>query len=208
MIHDSDIWCVGTSRLRGWFATITGSHLSAAKRRSKHHVSPDISREVSWRLSIKKGAFWHTPRLSKITSGVLRDLYGIIPKPLEEQVKVALKYGIMLDEWKDAIGDFISTPNIELLQITYQRQYSVLNLAFAHTQILLYRPFVLRNIACLGRGLSRRHSHLQEVLEENVNNCLRAACRTLEIFHDLCKAQRMHKCFWVRTLRKVSKSLC
>lgn len=132
-------------------------------------------------------------------SGVLRDFYGITPKPLEDQVKIAQTYRLRLAEWRSDIGDFMDTPNIELLQITYQRQYSVLNLQYAHTQVLLYRPFILRNLAYLGRGLDQNHSHLQETLEDNVKNCLRAACKTLEIFEDLCKNQRMHKCFWVKS---------
>lgn len=38
-----------------------------------------------------------------------------------------------------------------MLQVTYQRQYNVLSLAFAHIQILLYRPFLLRDLASLGK---------------------------------------------------------
>ncbi|KAJ5911507.1 uncharacterized protein N7473_000810 [Penicillium subrubescens] len=129
-------------------------------------------------------------------NGILRELYGIQRKPLDVQVEIARKYGADLIQWRRDIGAFIDTPNIELLQVTYQRQYTVLNFAFAHAQILLYRPFVLRNLASVGKGTVQDSSHLRTLSEENIKKCLQAATRILEIFQILCRTRRMYKSFF------------
>lgn len=112
-------------------------------------------------------------------------------------MEIARKYGDDLIQWRRDIGAFIDTPNIELLQVTYQRQYTVLNFAFAHAQILLYRPFVLRNLASVGKGTAQDDFHLRTLSEENIKKCLQAATRILEIFQILCRARRMYKSFFV-----------
>lgn len=128
----------------------------------------------------------------------MRDLYGIQQKPLDTQIEIARRYGADLKEWKAGISTFLETPNIGMLQVTYQRQYNVLNLAFAHIQILLYRPFLLRNLASLGKETDRNHLHLRALVEENINKCLQAATKVVDIFQDLCKTRRMYRSFWVR----------
>ena len=95
----------------------------------------------------------------------------------------------------------MDTPNIELLQITFQRQCSVLNLAYEHAQILLYRPFLLQNLASLGRERSASHSNLQEDIANNVEKCLQAALKTVEMFQKLCQTRRMYNSFWVGFFR-------
>lgn len=117
-------------------------------------------------------------------------------------MEIAQRYDADLKDWRAGIGPFLETPNIGMLQVTYQRQYNVLNLAFAHIQILLYRPFLLRNLASLGRETDRKHSHLRGLVEENISKCLLAAMKVLEIFQDLCKTRRMYRSFWVSGNRK------
>lgn len=113
-------------------------------------------------------------------------------------MEIAQKYGTNLTQLRREIGAFIDTPNIELLQVTYQRQYTVLNFAFAHAQILLYRPFVLRNLASVGKGPAEDSSQLRTSSEENIKKCLQAATKILEIFQVLCGTGRMYKSFFVR----------
>lgn len=131
----------------------------------------------------------------------MRELYGIQQKPLEIQVEIAQKFGSDLTQWRRDIGAFIDTPNIELLQVTYQRQYTVLNFAFAHAQILLYRPFVLRNLASVDKGRTPDSSQLRTSSEEIIKKCLQAATRILELFQILCRTKRMYKSFFVRLNR-------
>lgn len=136
-------------------------------------------------------------RLSRLISGILRDLYGIQQKPLVLQAELAQKYETERAEWRAGIATFLDTSNVELLQITFQRQFSVLYLAFEHAKILLYRPFLLRNLASLGRERSAAHSNLQEVIARFVTTCVEAAIKTAEMFKDLCRTRRMYKSFWV-----------
>lgn len=82
----------------------------------------------------------------------------------------------------------------------YQRQYNVLNLAFSHAQILLYRPFVLKNFAVLASGASKRNEQLQETIGECVQNCLDGAMKIVGIGRYLCEHGKMYHAFWVREL--------
>lgn len=116
---------------------------------------------------------------------------------METQTEIALKYGADLADWRSGIAPFLQTPNIELLQATYQRQYNVLNFAFAHAEILLYRPFLLRNLACLGRRSGPKNSQLQEDIQMNIEKCLHAASRIAGLFKELCRSRRMYRFFWV-----------
>lgn len=130
-------------------------------------------------------------------SGILKDLYGLQQKNVEAQTVIAQKYGAELADWRSGIGPFLETPNIELLQATYQRQYNVLNFAFAHAEILLYRPFLLRNLASLGRRSGPKHSQLQQDIQANVERCLHAASRIVGLFKELCRSKKMYRFFWV-----------
>ncbi|CAG8925817.1 unnamed protein product [Penicillium salamii] len=135
-------------------------------------------------------------KLVRVISGILKDLYGLQQKNVEAQTVIAQKYGAELADWRSGIGPFLETPNIELLQATYQRQYNVLNFAFAHAEILLYRPFLLRNLASLGRRSGPKHSQLQQDIQANVERCLHAASRIVGLFKELCRSKKMYRFFW------------
>ncbi|KAJ5085767.1 hypothetical protein N7532_010538 [Penicillium argentinense] len=196
-----------------WCAYSLDNYLSAALGRPRIFHDEDIDQELpncandsqilrhtilpaqSSRQSLMLAPIYHA-KLSRIMSGILRDLYGIQQKPLSSQTEIARKYETDLSLWRAGIAEFIDTPNIELLQITFQRQCSVLNLAFEHAKVLLYRPFILQNLASLGKETSAPHSPLQEVIGENIKKGLEAATRTVEIFQSLCRTRRMYKSFW------------
>ncbi|CAG8295090.1 unnamed protein product [Penicillium salamii] len=135
-------------------------------------------------------------KLVRVISGILKDLYGLQQKNVEAQTVIAQKYGAELADWRSGIGPFLETPNIELLQATYQRQYNVLNFAFAHAEILLYRPFLLRNLASLGRRSGPKHSQLQQDIQANIERCLHAASRIVGLFKALCRSKKMYRFFW------------
>ncbi|CAG8103624.1 unnamed protein product [Penicillium olsonii] len=135
-------------------------------------------------------------KLVRVISGILKDLYGLQQKNVEAQTVIAQKYGADLADWRSGIGPFLETPNIELLQATYQRQYNVLNFAFAHAEILLYRPFLLRNLASLGRRSGIKHSQLQQDIQANIEKCLHAASRIVRLFKELCRSKKMYRFFW------------
>ncbi|CAI7652589.1 unnamed protein product [Penicillium pancosmium] len=196
-----------------WCAYVLDNYMSAALGRPKVFHDEDIDQELpacandsqilqhailpshSPRQSLMLASIYHA-KLSRLISGILRDLYGIQQKPLILQAELAQKYEIELAEWRAGIATFLDTSNVELLQITFQRQFSVLYLAFEHAKILLYRPFLLRNLASLGRERSAAHSNLQEMIAKFVRTCVEAAIKTAEMFKDLCRTRRMYKSFW------------
>ncbi|KAJ5351184.1 hypothetical protein N7452_000158 [Penicillium brevicompactum] len=196
-----------------WCAYSLDVYLSAALGRPKIFHDEDIDQDlpacasdsqivkstilpnVSQGQNIMLAPVFHA-KLVRIISGILKDLYGLQQKNVETQTEIALKYGADLADWRSGIAPFLQTPNIELLQATYQRQYNVLNFAFAHAEILLYRPFLLRNLACLGRRSGPKNSQLQEDIQMNIEKCLHAASRIAGLFKELCRSRRMYRFFW------------
>ncbi|KAB8242796.1 fungal-specific transcription factor domain-containing protein [Aspergillus flavus] len=146
--------------------------------------------------SIMLAPVYHA-KLSKIISGVLHDLYGIQRSSLTVQASAAAKYGAEMARWRKELTGFLDLPNVNIMKVTYQRQYTVLNLAFYHAQILLYRPFLLKGFTLLTKEPSRRNDKLQGTIDQNIKSCLEAAMKVVSIVRDLSTAGRMYRAFWV-----------
>ncbi|KAL4991463.1 hypothetical protein BDW68DRAFT_198706 [Aspergillus falconensis] len=145
--------------------------------------------------SIMLAPVYHA-KLSKIISGILRDLYGIRRVTLLSQSAAAAKHGAELAQWRHEISAFVDLPSVDMLVLTYQRQYTVLNLAFYHAQILLYRPFILKDFKNLALPASHESNHLSESVSENIRHCLEAAMKITSILRDLCENGKMYQTFW------------
>lgn len=79
----------------------------------------------------------------------------------------------------------------------FQRQNTVLNLAFRHALILLHRPFLLSNFADLAKSSSDKASAVQSVPRTNVADCVGAAQGVLEIVNNLWELGQLYQSFWV-----------
>ncbi|KAL3464341.1 hypothetical protein BJX64DRAFT_275840 [Aspergillus heterothallicus] len=154
-----------------------------------------ISSANSNAQSIMLAPVYHA-KLSRIISGILRDLYGIRKATLQSQLAAAAKHGADLAQWRSELSSFVDMPSVEMLMLTYQRQYTVLNLAFYHAQILLYRPFILKDSKHWESPVSGGNTQLQESVNQNIEHCLNAAIRITSILHDLCENGRMYRTFW------------
>jgi hypothetical protein len=89
-------------------------------------------------------------RLTQILGRVLRELYGPIRKrhDLQSLQATAIEIQQLLQDWLLSLPvylNFISLPSLAMSTIT-QRQMCTLKLVFAHTNLLLYRPFLLYSI--------------------------------------------------------------
>lgn len=155
-----------------------------------------ISPAVSSTQSIMLAPVYHA-KLSKIISGILRDLYGIRRVTLQSQSVATTKYGAELAQWRKEISAFIELPSVDMMMVTYQRQYTVLNLAFYHAQILLYRSFILRDFKNLAIPAADENNHLSKSVNQNIQTCLEAAMKITSILRDLCENGRMYHTFWV-----------
>ncbi|KAL5334812.1 hypothetical protein BJX70DRAFT_391120 [Aspergillus crustosus] len=143
-------------------------------------------------------------KLSRIISGILRDLYGIRRVTLHSQSIAAAKHGAELDQWRAELSVFVDLPSVDMLMLTYQRQYTVLNLAFYHAQILLLRPFVLKDFKSLALPVSSESNYISKTVDQNTQRCLGAALKITNILRDLCENGKMYHTFWVckKTLHK------
>ena len=136
--------------------------------------------------------------LSKILNHILRDLYAIRSPSLENRITLSAKYCGELFEWRKGLARFLDADGMDtsLLIPLYQRQRNVLNLAYHHSLILVYRPFLLSNFASL-------NSHNQGSVglnESNVAACLEAAVNIAAIVNELSETGQIFRAFWVRPL--------
>ncbi|XRM47112.1 hypothetical protein ABZX51_010113 [Aspergillus tubingensis] len=195
-----------------WCAYSLDNYLSAALGRPRIFHDDDIDQEFptvaddSWILrdriltpvsttqSIMLAPLYHA-RLSVIIGRILHDIYGVRRGGLQAEVSAAAQHGAELTSWRQEISTFLDTPNVDLLMLTYQRQYTVLNLAFYHAQILLYRPFILRNFGIISLE-SPRDGPSNKPVDDYIEICLDAAMRIAAIIRELCEKRRMYNTFW------------
>ncbi|KAE8378035.1 fungal-specific transcription factor domain-containing protein [Aspergillus bertholletiae] len=196
-----------------WSAYSLDNYLSAALGRPRIFHDDDIDQEFpeiaedkqitptcilppsSNSQSIMLAPVYHA-KLSKIISGILHDLYGIQRLALATQASAATKYGAEMAQWRRELSEFLDLPSVNLLKVTYQRQYTVLNLAFYHALILLYRPFLLKGFTPLTKDPSGRNDGLQGTIDQNIKSCLEAAMKVVSIVRDMCTNGRMYRAFW------------
>ncbi|EXJ80154.1 hypothetical protein A1O1_08296 [Capronia coronata CBS 617.96] len=196
-----------------WSAYSLDNYLSAALGRPRSFHDEDIDQELpacandseitrskilpppTNAQSIMLAPVCHA-KLSKIISGILRDLYGIKKMSLEALVEAVARYDGRLTEWRSEISGFLDLPNADLMVVVYQRQYTVLNLAYCHAVILLHRPFLLRRSASSSSvGVGQMES-LQTKINSSIQKCLQAACKIISILRELTEKNRMYHAFW------------
>lgn len=139
--------------------------------------------------------------LSRIISHILRDLYAIRPPSLSSRVALTAKYSNELINWRKALSRFLDADGIDtsLLIPLFQRQRNVLNLAYYHALILVYRPFLLSNFASLNSQSRRvRGAPGTPDMEKNVAACLDAAISITVIVNELTEGRQIFRAFWVR----------
>ncbi|KAI4664105.1 uncharacterized protein J4E79_003606 [Alternaria viburni] len=145
-------------------------------------------------------------KLTRIVSLVLRDLYSIRPPSLALRIELSSKYTSELHAWKNSLSGFLSGSTSidridnQLLIPVYQRQRSVLNLAYHHALLLIHRPFLLRDFASLthmgthpnwSAGLSTTYD-----ASANITACLEAAMSIVRSVDDVFKASNLFRSFW------------
>jgi galactonate dehydratase len=155
-----------------------------------------IAPAMSSAQSIMLAPVYHA-KLSRIISGILRDLYGIRRVTLHSQSVAAAKHGAELDQWRAELSAFVDLPSVDMLMPTYQRQHTVLNLAFYHAQILIYRPFILKDFKNLALPAWNDSINISKAVSQNIQHCLKAALKITYILRDLCENGKMYNTFWV-----------
>ena len=164
------------------------------------HMSPTSSKSHS----IMMAPVEHI-KLTRIVSLVLRDLYSIRPPSLALRVELSSKYTNDLHVWRGALSRFLSDAGdgggIEshLLIPIYQRQRSVLNLAYFHAILLIHRPFLLRDFASLTHMPTNPAwgpSSATIDTSANVTACLEAAMGIVRVVDDVFTSSNLFRSFW------------
>jgi hypothetical protein len=134
-------------------------------------------------------------RLGRILSGLLKELYSIHRTPMSRRVTIATHYTTLLQAWRASLPAFLDPDKVEpsLLIPILQRQSRMLSLAYAHTVILINRPFLLSSFA----SLKWRKGHEAGEYEGNVRQCLDAAMIISGIVDDYSAGQQVFSAFWV-----------
>jgi hypothetical protein len=138
-------------------------------------------------------------RLSQIISGILKDLYSIRRINSTLRMSLTKKYSEELRKWRDGISHFLDLHPMDtsLMIPLFQRQNTVLNLAFRHALILLHRPSLLSNFASLTKPSTDEPDDLRTLTDNGVADCRQAALDVLRIVNDLCEAGQLYQAFWV-----------
>jgi hypothetical protein len=143
-------------------------------------------------------------KLTQIVSLVLRDLYSIRPPSLAERIKLSTQYTDELHKWRNALSGFLNNSSADggidshMLIPIYQRQRSVLNLAYNHALLLIHRPFLLRDFASLTHMPTNPSWGVSGPINaaNNITACLEAALAIVRVVDDVFTSSNQFRCFW------------
>ncbi|KAF2850382.1 hypothetical protein T440DRAFT_111802 [Plenodomus tracheiphilus IPT5] len=204
-----------------WCAYSLDKYLAAALGRPRTFKDEDIDQELptiindedlhptymsttsSRSHSIMMGPVEHI-KLTRIVSLVLRDLYSIRPPSLTLRVELSSKYTNDLHAWRNSLSRFLSDVgdgrgiDSHLLIPVYQRQRSVLNLAYYHAILLIHRPFLLRDFASLTHMPTNPAWGNSAGIDTSVNvtTCLEAAMNIVRVVDDVFSSSNLFRSFW------------
>ncbi|KAF1838424.1 hypothetical protein BDW02DRAFT_414425 [Decorospora gaudefroyi] len=144
-------------------------------------------------------------KLTRIVSLVLRDLYSIRPPSLAHRIELSSQYTADLHAWHASLSHFLSDPDelgsgadSHMLIPIYQRQRSVLNLAYHHALLLIHRPFLLRDFASLTHMPTHPNwtQNTGVSTKSNVSACLDAALAIVRVVNDVFTSSDLFRSFW------------
>ncbi|KAH7075126.1 fungal-specific transcription factor domain-containing protein [Paraphoma chrysanthemicola] len=202
-----------------WCAYSLDKYLAAALGRPRTFKDEDIDQELPTIVNdsdLRPNYISPTPpkayslmmapvehiKLTRIVSLVLRDLYPIRPPSLTLRVELSSKYTADLQAWRSALSRFLNDDegrgiDSHLLIPIYQRQRSVLNLAYYHAMLLIHRPFLLSNFASLAHMPT--HSTFSSSTRDtsaNITLCLEAAMSIVRVVDDVFTSSNLFRSFW------------
>lgn len=134
-------------------------------------------------------------RLAKIIGGISSDLYPTNRKEGMAWSESAQRWTAELKAWKESLPAFLEPAKVDpsMLIPIFQRQSTVLRLAYAHALILANRSSILNNFA----DLSRRQDLLEEGLEGSLKECIDAAMLVVETVNRFIHEGKLSRAFWL-----------
>ena len=133
-------------------------------------------------------------RLSRIVSGICNDVYSIHPHSKEDRLAHSENWTAKLKAWKDTLPAFLEPNKVDpsILVPIFQRQSTVLTLAYAHALILTNRQFLLSNFI----DLTRPESTTNERVEFHIQECVEAALVAVNTVSDFVEHGMLYRTFW------------
>jgi hypothetical protein len=109
-------------------------------------------------------------------------------------MKSAERWTSELKAWKESLPAFLEPAKVDpsILVPIFQRQSTVLRLAYAHALILANRPSLLNNFG----DLSRRQGLPQTEPEGSIKECIDAAILVVDTVNGFIEEGKMCKAFW------------
>jgi hypothetical protein len=134
-------------------------------------------------------------RLAKIIGGISSDLYPTNRKEGTAWMESAQRWTAELKAWKESLPAFLEPAKVDpsMLIPIFQRQSTVLRLAYAHALILANRSSILNNFA----DLSRRQGLVEEGLEGRLKECIDAAISVVETVNRFIEEGKLSRAFWL-----------
>jgi hypothetical protein len=132
--------------------------------------------------------------LAKIIGGISSDLYPTSGTMSANWIEAAGRWTAELKAWRNSLPAFLNSDMVEpsMLIPIFQRQSTVLKLAYAHALILANRQSLLSNFA----DLSRRQNESPPNIQASLKECIKAAMLAVETVNNFIEEGKMSKAFW------------
>ncbi len=123
-------------------------------------------------------------------------LYPLQPLTEDEVLERTHEMLHALDNWRASLPGFLKPRNKTLAgQRTFERQNTVLKLAYAHLRILATRRCLLADFGRLGRRAPSVSAKDDRALKP-IQECVAAVCTILDAVYDLSERGTMYQGFW------------
>jgi hypothetical protein len=121
-------------------------------------------------------------------------MYSIHPKSLEDRLSHAEQRTAELKAWKESLPAFLEPTKVDpsILVPIFQRQSTVLTLAYAHALILANRQFLLSNFI----DLTCPASHTDDRVESHIQECVEAALVAVNTVSNFVENGMLYRTFW------------
>ncbi|KAK7888287.1 hypothetical protein LTR67_009165 [Exophiala xenobiotica] len=123
-------------------------------------------------------------------------LYPLQPLTEDEVLERTHEMLYALDNWRASLPDFLKPRDKTLAgQRTFERQNTVLKLAYAHLRILATRRCLLADFGRLGRR-APSVSAIDDRALKPIQECVAAVCTILDAVYELSERGTMYQGFW------------
>ncbi|KAI0811337.1 transcriptional regulatory protein GAL4 [Xylaria sp. FL0064] len=141
-------------------------------------------------------------KLARIIGKIVRELYSIQSISAGRRTVLTERIAINLSDWRVECSMFLDADfSIPSLPSIYPRQRNVLNLTYWHAIILAYRPIMLGNFTRFlhNHNYTRQRTSDEMEAEESIQQCVRAALKTVKTVDEMVRNSQMFRAFWITT---------